>query len=247
MSSLLNIPIQGLLTYLLFFPRRLRKGFLFLQNKENSRIGLVLSNIILAFTILLTQDTYADFIKGLYILGIIGGFLGIMLWWRYSLTRKYCENLKKRDRDNKLIPAMGHSVMRFMTLRADTENFQEQGNSILEQLNSVMEERIKIILKDQKEHKILPLTNIGLVDSTLQYFSQKASENDIIFDVTITCDVKSMAETMITPNQLQTLLADHIENSLIAVKECAYKRILVIFGIIDDCYEIQILDSGIPF
>ena len=46
---------------------------------------------------------------------------------------------------------------------------------------------------------------------------------------------------------MKTLLADLIENAVIAVATCDNKKILVTIGLIDDCYEISVDDSGIPF
>jgi C4-dicarboxylate-specific signal transduction histidine kinase len=59
--------------------------------------------------------------------------------------------------------------------------------------------------------------------------------------------VKCITESGVTKQKLETLLADLIENAIIATSYSTYKRIFVTMGIVDDCLEINIQDSGIPF
>jgi light-regulated signal transduction histidine kinase (bacteriophytochrome) len=113
-----------------------------------------------------------------------------------------------------------------------------------------------MISKIQRGHKTLPSTEMERIDTILNYMSLKASEKDIQFDVVITGKIKSTAESVISKQQLETLLADLIENAIIAVShsDCdsngnnsAFRKILVTMGIAEGCYEINVQDSGIPF
>ena len=75
----------------------------------------------------------------------------------------------------------------------------------------------------------------------------KASYKEIQFDLTVAENIQDIAKNQLPAGKLSTLLADLIENAIIAVSNVAHKKISVEMGIIDDCFEISIQDSGIPF
>ena len=202
--------------------------------------------------------------------------LGIYFWWRYHTTALYQQQLKERTiqeqqaemeekdmqiksllesnnflsktvhRDNKLIPAMYNAVNSCLNhsegAKADTK-----GIDILGELEEIMQEREGMILQVQREHKVLPSTKIERIDAILNYMLAKATENNIEFDFVLARDIQDMAERVISKQKLETLLADLIENAIIATSYSAYKRIQVTMGIVEDCLEIRIQDSGIPF
>ncbi|MCL1918238.1 MAG: hypothetical protein FWG14_07975 [Peptococcaceae bacterium] len=164
-------------------------------------------------------------------------------------------------RDNKLIPAMYTAVGTFLNtsdknIEAETKR---KGMQILSELDEMMRERKEMILKIQREHKPLTSTGMERVDNILNYMCMKAAKNGIQFDFVMTGNVKDSAESVIPKQQLVTLLADLIENAIIAVtltpqvhltlqaSDSTHKKILVTMGIAEDCYEITVQDSGIPF
>jgi len=152
-------------------------------------------------------------------------------------------------RDNKLIPAMYYGVKSFLDDSAKLENapVQSDGLRILDELSGIMRERAKIILNNQREHKTLQSTKVELIDSILSFMLLKATENEIEFDFVMTESVERMTETVISKEKLETLLADLVENAIIATSRCTYRRILLTIGVADDCCEINVQDSGIPF
>jgi len=156
---------------------------------------------------------------------------------------------KMLHRDNKLIPAMYYSVKSFLdaSAKSGSADIQTEGSRILDGLSEVMQERAKMILNNQRAHKVLQSTKVQLIDSILNFMLLKASKNEIEFDFIMTESVERMTETVIQKDKLEMLLADLIENAIIATSRSTYKKILLTIGIADGCYEINVQDSGIPF
>jgi sensor histidine kinase regulating citrate/malate metabolism len=67
------------------------------------------------------------------------------------------------------------------------------------------------------------------------------------FDLTVTGSVKYMIENIVALADLTTLLADLIENAMAAVRYREKKKILVLIGVIENCYLIDAFDSGTSF
>ena len=267
----------------LFKIQRLKKGVLFLENKEAVRTGLVFSALIMitmSASGILSEQIYSDagaIFWAIYTLAVINTCtLGIYFWWRHHTTALYQQRIKERDvetyivqteekdkhikelsesnnllskavhRDNKLIPAMYHAVNDFLSC---TENIDAdaKGVAIRSELEEIMQERKNMILQMQREYKSLPSTEIERIDNVLNYMRLRAGEKDIEFDFVLAGSISDLAESVIPKEKLETLLADLIENAIIATSHGTYKRILVTMGIVDNCLEITIQDSGIPF
>ena len=78
---------------------------------------------------------------------------------------------------------------------------------------------------------------------------EEAENKGIKFEAKISGSINYLIEKIIDQSRLETLLGDHIKDAIIAIEHSTntYKRILVTIGIIDDCYEIRIYDTGIEF
>lgn len=279
-----------LLVNIIFKIKRLKKGFVFLQQIENRLIGIVFSIIIFICTIYTDirvgyLEEYSQIKPGdislifFILIAINVCTLGIHFWWRHHTTVLYQQRLKEQiiqeyqaeidekdrqiknlsecnnflsetaHRDNKLIPAMFNAVSNLIynsDKNAEAET-KMKGMHILSELDEIMQERKEMILKIQREHKPLPSTEMERIDNILNYMFLKASENEIQFDFAMAGSIKNIAESVIPKQKLETLLADLIENAIIAASYSTYKKILVSMGIVDDCYEINVQDSGIPF
>jgi signal transduction histidine kinase len=152
-------------------------------------------------------------------------------------------------RDNKLIPAMYNAVNSFLGC-PENMDAKTEGMNFLNELEEIMQERKEMILKNQREYKSFPSTEIERIDAILNYMALRAAENDIEFDFVLAGsvkDIKDIVEDVIPKQKSETLLADLIENAIIATSSSTRRRILVTMGIVDDCHEITVQDSGIPF
>jgi hypothetical protein len=152
-------------------------------------------------------------------------------------------------RDNKLIPALELAVKDFLISTSKNNPIETKliGEQLLKQLETITKERKGIIYKYQAENKQLPSTKILSVDNLFNYLYNIAKERQITFDLILTANIKYIVENLITEVNLNTLLADLIENAFIAVDQCEYKKVLVTIGITENCYEIYIDDSGLAF
>jgi len=269
--TIVTLAIDILILQLPFLFKRTRKGFLFLRKKEAGGTGLLISGIIILLILLMGIRDTDDFLFGALFIASIICIAGMVFWWRNGITKLYRERLNEKNRraleaenrekdvqiqklterndflaelihrDNKLLPALYSAVLRY------THEAPQEGELLLAQLAQLMQERSGILLQDRRAHKALPRTKVDLIDHILHYMYEKATQKDIEFDLRITGSIVYLTEHILTPLQLETLLADHIENAIIAVDSCAHKRILVTLGVAKNCYELSIRDSGTPF
>ena len=92
--------IQFLLIYLFFKIKRFKYGFSFLQgketmNKENtSKIGILVSSIIIAISLVLS--TYSRTTSKILIAILILGGILMIYWIKKSITKYYKEKMKER-------------------------------------------------------------------------------------------------------------------------------------------------------
>ena len=263
--ALFSVVLQFALIKLLFSIRRLKKGILFLKEKNAGAIGLIISGVIFVAIILIPNQNISREIKLFFIIGAILSVAGLIIWWRRGLTRLYRERMRERDmqeleatvaekdvqiqklqesseymakqihRDNKLLAAMYEAV-----------SAVEGDNPIQKQIDALMRERMGALIQSQKVHKAIPTTKDDMVDSVMKAMLVKAAEEGIQFDITLIGELSELIE-MVTPIKFNTLLADLIDNAIIATSYSEYKRILIMIGSSDGCYELNVQDSGIPF
>ncbi|MEL4105337.1 GHKL domain-containing protein [Oscillospiraceae bacterium WX1] len=152
-------------------------------------------------------------------------------------------------KDNKLIPALDYAVRQYL-LTAETETDPavrlSKAKSLLAQVEAASQERRGILTSFQPSKK-LPSTDIPSVDALLASMAHRAQEQGVTFDVTVTGSVKYLIDNLASEQDVNTLLADLIENAIIAVRTSANKNVMVHIGIADNIYAIDVFDSGDPF
>lgn len=168
-----------------------------------------------------------------------------------SLQRENEELSKIIHKDNKLIPALELSVKEFLYTVAKEQDQQARISRALElitQLERISCERHGILKSYELSSKKLPSSGIPILDTLFSYMFQKATAANIDFDLSIWSDLKPMIGTVVTEQDASTVLADLIENAIIATEQCnCKKRILIGLGLLDNYYSISVSDSGVPF
>lgn len=152
-------------------------------------------------------------------------------------------------KDNKLIPAMEYSVRELFLHATDSmENTpsHKKALEILGELEHIFQNRNGLLRDYETTGKQLPSTGIVSVDILLAYTLQKAAKQNISFDVIVPGDIRSVTG-QINHEDLRTLLADLLENALIAVSESEQKKVLLTIGNKDGLYTVEVYDSGPPF
>lgn len=151
-------------------------------------------------------------------------------------------------KDNKLIPAMELAVKTYLSASDDKNaDISETGEQLLKELSSLSDERKGILFHQDRQCQKLDSTKVMSIDNLLTYMQQRALEYDITFNVSISCDIPYFIEQVIEEKKLNTLLADLLENAIIATRHSKGHHILLSIGIVSNAYSINIFDSGIPF
>ncbi len=165
------------------------------------------------------------------------------------LTRHNEELSKIIHKDNKLIPAMELAVREYLMSAGEDgdEPLKRKARELAESLEAISRERAGIVKSYEAMSKSLPPTDVLSVDSLMAYMLQKAKAEEIGFDLTVSASVKYLIGNIISESDLNTLLADLIDNAIIASKQREIKNILVSVGICDGFYRIDVFDSGEPF
>lgn len=151
-------------------------------------------------------------------------------------------------RDNKLIPAMEYAVTRYLSESGETTaDKKRQGRSLLAELKEMSADRKNIITQSQSPELLLVKTDIEEIDRLLAFQCQQATDNHIQLQVMCSCNLKPLPQSGIEISDLKTVMADLIENAIIATKANHASSVLVSFSMLKNSYAITIFDSGNPF
>ena len=115
-----------------------------------------------------------------------------------------------------------------------------------------IKDRLVIIRKDvYKEKTVIELDKTGIaeIDDMLKYMQSECKKNKIDFELQLKGNIHYMTNNLIEKQDLETLLADHIKNAIIAINHTdnINRSILVRLGKIDEVYGLYIYDSGTEF
>jgi signal transduction histidine kinase len=100
-----------------------------------------------------------------------------------------------------------------------------------------------------KIKKVLPTTQIKMIDNLFEHYLEKFTAINVEFDLKVTANILYMVDALIPQNKLETLICDHLEDALIALKASgdSLRRCCAMIGAIDNIYEFSVYDTGIPF
>lgn len=204
-------------------------------------------------------------------------FLSLFIWWREQLRQTYLDKLRKRDmeqleaelqdcqltissleeenkqqahlihRDNKQIAALELAVESYLTTTyTNTDAQKEYGQKLLNELQKENLERTQMISNMTTTNHLSP-TNILSVDNMLNLMLQKCHSHHIILEFSLHGTIEYFLDQIIIEKDFLTLLADLLENALIATIHGKGSAILLHIGTMDENYFISVWDSGIPF
>lgn len=203
----------------------------------------------------------------------------LFTWWRKQITRSYIEKLRKLEvqslydeleekerliqkltadneslsriihKDNKLIPAMEHAVMDFLSGGdfQDMNAMKQYGQELTAKLQAMAQDRKGILESYENESHKLRLTGHISLDAILVYMQKKADANHISFECKHSPESVNYLLSKISEDDLTHLLSDLIENAIIAMKEQENGRLLVTFGKLQKEAYISISDTGTDF
>ena len=270
--------IQIALIYLFFKINRFKDGFQFLQKENEIKIiGTTISLMIIISGVGLGIYSNMGIRTFVFLILIAGGIL-MIYWIKKSITKYYKEKMKERtveiqqeqikQQDEKIknlqteladvlqinhkyshrISAMEKAVTKLGTKLQANEEFAEEYGDILSSIKKLSKEYKEEVASVIKETK-LPKTNIFNIDNLLEYMKQESEKDKIDFKLNIDFDISEILETKIPQNKLETMLADHIRDAIIAINcsENKDRRIKVVLDKEDNNYQIKFYDTGIEF
>lgn len=154
------------------------------------------------------------------------------------------ENLSFSKKSHSLIHKQKSLEYKIQQMMNGTEISEEQSAEVRERLKKIGEEIYK-----EKEKIELDKTEIENIDDMLKYMEAECSKNQIEFNLQIKGNIHHMTNNVVSKEDLEILLADHIKNAIIAIKHTdnINRSIMVKIGDINSVYGINIYDSGIEF
>lgn len=160
-------------------------------------------------------------------------------------------------KDNKLIPAMEYAVEQFLSANTEDnpstsdplsgKSHSETGATLLSDLRQLASERKDLLIVQELNCEPLPDTGNTRINHMLTYLQQKASSWNITLQVTPTSSCAPFIAHLLSEDEFCTLVADLVENALIATHYRNGKQVLVDLGTIDGNPSLHVFDSGIPF
>lgn len=275
---IVSMLLQIFTVFLIFKIKRFKNGFSFLKNKDSDYgLVLFLSGIIiLIFTEL--GNFVSKSASEYSLIGLALIFISMFLWIKEKITLHYknlltkdtIENLQSQldeqininenmkneiEKLSKInhkfssrIPALELYVAKLSNKLANDENISDnilESKELINRLSTEFSNELKINLENDF---LINKTGIINIDNILEYFYLECINKNISFNVIVKNNIKDSVNNTIPLNLLETLIADMIKNSIIAIEYSSNKNpeILVQFDS-NDCFEFRIYDTGIEF
>lgn len=259
--------------YYFFKIKRFKNGFSFFKSNDNNEYGdiLILNIGVIILYIIATLSHYnVEIGRELTTVGITAIFImfvtiqkSLQLYYKQKLliqdlneTKEELEktknDLKQVEEENLGLSKKSHSIAhkqkaleyKIQQLLTNVEISKEDAGKV--------QDRIKEIEKDLYKDKVvtkLSKTDIPNIDDMLEYMQSECMKNKIEFELQISGNIHYMVNNLISKEDLEILLADHIKDAIIAINHTdnINRSILVRLGEIDGIYSLYIYDSGIEF
>lgn len=170
-----------------------------------------------------------------------------------AFIRKLQENNDNLARiihkDNKLIPSMESAVHRFLrdSYVLDPDKLRASGAALTAELEQLAQTRQGILTSYEDIKDGIPHTGHAAVDAILSHMRDRARSLHITYNVTLSADFADAIGQIISEADLTHLLADLIENAIIAAKDSNSRSILVHLGTLYGAPVVEVSDSGKPF
>ena len=264
---------HAILLYLFCKIKRFKKGFSFLKNDDkNDYLDILVLNISIITMLLISILVHSDMVLAKELmLGITTAIFimfatikkSLQLYYKQKLlvqdlteTKEELEKtkseLKQVEEENLGLSKKSHSIAhkqkaleyKMQQLLTNTEISTEEAGKV--------QDRIKEIQKDLYKDKVtmeLSKTGISKIDDMLEYMQSECVKNKIEFELQISGNIYYMVNNLISKEDLEILLADHIKDAIIAINHTdnINRSILVRLGEIEGIYSLYIYDSGIEF
>lgn len=271
-NLILILLIQAFLTSKILKIKKIKYGINFLKQKlDNGLLSMFILNIssivLYFYSIMISEFEGKLVIDSLVNCLVIGIIITItiskcmQLFYKHNLMTKELEIAKQEINDkNKKIEELENENLEISKTRHSLIHKQKALEYKLNQLLQSSEIGKELDIKDKieevskelynrQEPMELAKTGINLIDNILGCMQKECIENKIDFELQLCGNINYMTNHLITEEDLEILLADHIKDAIIAVNHSdnEHRSILVKLGRYDDVYGLYIYDSGIKF
>ncbi len=269
-TAITIIIIYFCLLYFTMNARKLKNGFTFLNKQlKDEFFNMIILNLgaMMLFFIIILDNI--DLIKTTQIsMGMVALSIIMFLTIQKSFQVYYKQKLLIQEL-NETKKDLKNKTEEVQKLEQENLNFSKKSHSLAHKQKSLEYKLNQLLLtteiadeKDLKEQiqKVskelyskprieLDKTGITQIDDMLNFMQSECIKNNIDFNLQLSGNIYHIINNIITEEELEILLADHIKDAIIAIKHTdnVNKSILVRLGKIEDCYGLYIYDSGIEF
>ena len=272
-SFLIIILIDVIILGFLFKSKRLKYGVISLQNNiSNDYVELIILSISIGILYIgmIFYDMQIFVIRDFMFIFIIFAALmfitiqkSLQLYYKQKMLIKELdetkedlaraenkikilekENIEESKKRHTIIHKQKSIEYKLEEMLTKTEMSTEEAAEVRERLEKLNKE-----VYTEKEVMELDKTGINSIDDMLKYMQSECVKNKIDFTLQIKGNIHYMVHNLVKEEELETLLADHIKDAIIAINHTdnANRSILVRLGNIDDIYSLYIYDSGVEF
>ena len=265
--------IYAFLIKMMFKIKRFKYGFAFLKDKSKKEYMefLILNiGIIILFVSMIFFKSNLELARSLTIWLVVFSIImfitiqkSLQLYYKQKMLIKELDETKEDlaraenkikilERENIEESKERHTVIhkqksleyKIEEMLTKTEMSTEEAAEVKERLEKLNKE-----IYTEKEVMELDKTGISSIDDMLKYMQSECVKNKIDFTLQIKGNIHYMVHNLVKEEELETLLADHIKDAIIAINHTdnANRSILVRLGNIDDIYSLYIYDSGVEF
>lgn len=215
-------------------------------------IFLAISGVLIGFALL--PFFYGNYNLPYALIQISGGLLELLLiflLFKIKRLRKLEENndalAKIIHKDNKLIPAMELAVCEYLEAGTTDGDTRKKGEQLASGLKTMAQDRKGTLNSYRHDEHALPVTGVCVLDALFTYMQQRALAQNINFSLHITGNIVKMTEDVISGEDLSHLLADLLENAMIAIGDNEVRSLSAYLCHNEDSCTIEISDSGNAF
>lgn len=272
-SLLLIASIDLIILKFLLKLKKFKYGIAVLQENENKEyfdIPILNICVIILFSVIILANINISISKSLFIGLIIFSIImfitiqkSLQLYYKQKMLIKELdetkedlartenkikilekENIEESKKRHTIIHKQKSIEYKLEEMLTKTEMSTEEAAEVRERLEKLNKE-----IYTEKEVMELDKTGISSIDDMLKYMQSECIKNKIDFTLQIKGNIHYMVHNLVKEEELETLLADHIKDAIIAINHTdnANRSILVRLGNIDDIYSLYIYDSGVEF
>lgn len=147
-------------------------------------------------------------------------------------------------KDNKSIAAIYNAVQSIVSQTND-HMVKEKAQKFLTEVGEMRRQDAA----EAAEHCNTQSTDILVLDALIGYFNKIAAQNDIDFSMKIR-EKPTVVLNKISSEKLKTLIADLMENAIIALRNSDSdndRKMKVYFDVVEGIYQFTVQDNGVPF